>query len=140
MMNWTIIKNDKEYQSALNRLDVIFHPKSTKEQDEFDLLVLLINQYEEANFHIEEADPIQVIKMKMDYLGLNQTDMVKYIGSKSTVSKILSYKSPLTLKHVWILSKILNLPVQLLARPYNVENWNFMKKFGGLEFQQLTGV
>jgi len=119
-VSWTIIKNDKEYQSALNRLDVIFHPKSTKEQDEFDLLVLLINQYEEANFHIEEAEPIQVIKMKMDYLGLNQADMVKYIGSMSTVSNILSHKSPLTLKRVWILSKILNLPVELLARPHKL--------------------
>ena len=139
-MNWTIIKNEKVYQKALNRLDSIFKPKTTKEQDEFDLLVLLINNYEEANYRIEESDPIQVIKMKMDYMGLNQKDMVNYIGSKATVSKILSYKSPLTLKHVWILSKILKLPVELLARPYKIDSWNFMKKFKNLKLKELTSA
>lgn len=140
MKNWTIIKTEEEYQKALDRLDVIFAPKTSKEQDEFDLLVLLINNYEKLNYHIEESDPIQVIKMKMEYMGLNQKDMVKYIGSKSTVSKILSYKSPLTLKHVWILSKILKLPVELLARPYKIESWNFMKKFKNIELKGLANT
>jgi len=99
-MSWRIIKSETDYDTALSRLDEIFQPRSADEQDEFDLLVLLITTYEAATYHIEEADPIQVIKMKMDYMNLQQKDMVKYIGSKGTVSKILSYKSPLTLKHV----------------------------------------
>jgi HTH-type transcriptional regulator/antitoxin HigA len=140
MNNWTIIRTEEEYQKALDRLDSIFTPKTSREKDEFDLLVLLINNYEELNHHIEEADPIQVIKMKMDYMGLNQKDMIKYIGSKGTVSKILSYKSPLTLKHVWILSKILRLPVELLARPYKIESWNFMKKFKNLELKEKASA
>ena len=137
-MNWTILKNEKEYQKALDRLDVIFKPKSSKEQDEFDLLVLLINNFEEANFPIEEADPIQVIKMKMQYMGLNQKDLVKYFGSKSTASKILNYRSPLTLKHVWILSKILNLPVELLAKPYRIDCWDFMNKFQNVKLEEMA--
>ena len=139
-MNWTILKNEKKYRKALDRLAAIFKPKTVTEQDEFDLLVLLINNYEKANYYIEESDPIQVIKMKMDYMGLNQKDMIKYIGSKATVSKILTYKSPLTLKHVWILSKILKLPVELLARPYNIDSWNFMKKFKNLELKELASA
>lgn len=140
MKIWTIIKTEEEYQKALDRLDAIFAPETSKEQDEFDLLVLLINNYEKLNYHIEESDPIQVIKMKMEYMGLNQKDMIKYIGSKATVSKILSYKSPLTLKHVWILSKILKLPVELLARPYKIESWNFMKKFKNIELKGLAST
>lgn len=128
-MSWSIIRTKKKYNEALNRLDNIFHPKTKKEQDEFDLLVLLINQYEEANHKIEEADPIQVLKLKMKYLNLKQKDLIKYLGSKSTVSKVLSYHAPLTLKHVWILSQELDIPIQVLAKPYKVENWNFMKKF-----------
>ena len=139
-MNWKIIKTEKEYQAALVRLDAIFNPKSAKEQDEFDLLVLLINNYEEANYYIKESDPIQVIKMKMNYMGLNQKDMKDYMGSKATVSKILSYKSPLTLKHVWVLSKVLNLPVEVLARPYNIDSWGFMKKFKKLKLQELASA
>jgi len=37
--------------------------------------------------------------------------------NSSTASKILSYKAPLTLKHIWLLSEKLGLPVELLAKP-----------------------
>ncbi len=65
----------------------------------------------------------------MDYMGLKQKDLIPFFESKSTTSKILSCKAHLTLKHIWILSKELNFPVQLLAKPYRVDDWGFMKKF-----------
>ncbi|MEM8895944.1 MAG: hypothetical protein AAGC88_15280, partial [Bacteroidota bacterium] len=55
-------------------------------------------------------------------------DLVPCFGSKSTASKILSYRSPLTLKHVWVLSEKLKLPYGLLAQPYKVDKWKAMKK------------
>jgi hypothetical protein len=66
----------------------------------------------------------------MEYMGLRQHDLIPYFGSKSTASKILAYKSPLTLKHVWLLSKKLNLPAGLLAKPYKINQWNIMNKYG----------
>ena len=93
-MTWKILKSDHDYYSAMERLDKIFHPRNKAEQDEFDLLILLITKYEEENFGIEESDPIQVIKMKMKYMGLRQKDLIDCFGSKATTSKILSYKSP----------------------------------------------
>ena len=129
-MNWTIIKNQDQYEKALRRLDSIFNSTNeSKISDEFDLLSILICKYESENFEIREADPIQVIKMKMDYMGIRQVDLIPYFGSKSTTSKILTYKSPLTLKHIWLLSQKLELPIELLARPYKVDKWNFMKKY-----------
>jgi len=129
-MNWT---------KALDRLDEIFDIKNnSKHSDEFDLLTMLINKYEEENFKIEEADPIQVIKMKMDYMDLKQKDLIPYFGSKSTASKILSYKAPLTLKHIWLLSEKLSLPVELLAKPYKIDNWAFMKKYNTEITKQFT--
>lgn len=58
-MNWTIIKTERAYYKALNRLEEIFNIKNnSKHSDEFDLLTMLINKYEEENFKIEEADPL----------------------------------------------------------------------------------
>lgn len=51
-------------------------------------------------------------------MNLKQKDLISVLGSKSTASKILSYKAPLTLKHIWALSDHLKLPVELLAKPY----------------------
>lgn len=65
----------------------------------------------------------------MEYMNLKQKDLIPYFGSKSTASKILSYKAPLTLKHIWLLSEKLGLAVELLAKPYKVDTWNFMKKY-----------
>jgi HTH-type transcriptional regulator/antitoxin HigA len=125
-MNWTIIRNEEQYRIALERIEEIFDTTNESENsDEFDLLSLLIRQYEEENYSIEEADPIAVIKMKMDYMGLRQKDLIPYFGSKSTVSKVLSYKMPLALKQVWLLSEKLELSVGLLARPYKIENRDF---------------
>ena len=138
-MNWTIIKSGEQYYKALDRLDTIFEStNNSKHSDEFDLLSLLINKYEEENYPIEEVDPIQIIKMKMEYMSLKQKDLVPYFGSKSTTSKILSYKAPLTLKHIWLLSKKLNLQIGLLAKPYKVGEWGFMKKYDPKIRKQLT--
>ena len=64
-MTWTIINNDKEYNRALERMEAIFDTHENLENnDEFDLLTLLINKYEEEKYPIEPADPIQVLKMK----------------------------------------------------------------------------
>ena len=129
-MNWNIIKSEGQYNKALLRMEAIFDvDNNSKNSDEFDLLSILINKYEEEHFKIEAADPIQVIKMKMDYMDLKQKDLIPYFGSKSTTSKILSYKAPLSLKHIWLLSEMLNLPIELLAKPYKINQWNFMQKF-----------
>ena len=43
-MEWTIIKNEKEYKQALSRLEVIFESKKgSKEGKELELLSLLID-------------------------------------------------------------------------------------------------
>lgn len=83
-MKSSIIKSDTEYKNALKRLDEIFQPKNSIEQVEFDLLVMFINKYEDENYHIDEVDPIQVIKSKMKYLSLKQKDMVKYLNLLQT--------------------------------------------------------
>ncbi len=70
-MNWSIINTEAEFQKAIDRMELIFHKtKDPKISDEFDLLSFLISKYEEDNFAIDEADPIQIIKMKMDYMDL----------------------------------------------------------------------
>ena len=41
------IRNEKDYQNALNRLEKIFDAKKgTKEGDELEILSILIDQYE----------------------------------------------------------------------------------------------
>lgn len=54
------IKNKKDYQVALNKLEVIFDAKpGTKEGDELEVLGMLIEKYEQIKYQIEYPNPIE---------------------------------------------------------------------------------
>lgn len=52
-MKITPIRNEVDYQNALNRLEIIFDAKKgTEEGDELEILSILIERYEEKNKNI----------------------------------------------------------------------------------------
>ncbi len=118
-MGHKVIKNEKDYQKALVRLEKIFDAKKgTKEGDELELLSLLIDKYEEDKFPIGLPDPIEAIKFRMEQLGYKQKDLANAIGLKSRVSEILNKKRKLTLDMIRKLSETLSIPTDILVREY----------------------
>ncbi len=76
MKSRKIIKTEKEYQKALNRLEEIFDAKSnTKEGEELELLSLLIDDYEKKQIYIDLPDPIEAIIFRMDQMNLSTNDL-----------------------------------------------------------------
>ena len=61
--------------------------------EKLQVALLLIKQYEDANYPIPLPDPIDAIKFKMDELGLKNKDLVGKVGSKGYVSSILKKRS-----------------------------------------------
>ncbi len=119
-MVYKVIKNEKEYQKAMDRLEVIFNArKGTKEGDELELLTLLIDTYEQQHLQpIDMPDPIEAIKFRMEQLGYKQKDLAQAIGLKSRVSEVLNRKRKLTLDMIRKLSEVLNIPTEVLVREY----------------------
>lgn len=118
-MDIKVIKTEKEYQKALNRLNVIFDAKKgTKDGDELELISLLIDKYEQEKYPIDMPDPIEAIKFRMEQLGYKQKDLAKAIGLKSRVSEILNKKRKLTLEMIRKLSKVLSIPTEVLVKNY----------------------
>ena len=114
-----IIKTESEYKKALDRLYEIFDAKiGTKDSDEADLLALVIEDYENKHHVIEAPDPIEAIKIRMEELGMKQSDMIDIIGGKSQVSEVLNRKRKLTIKMIRNLKEKLNLPSDLLVQDY----------------------
>ncbi|TQD36926.1 helix-turn-helix domain-containing protein [Haloflavibacter putidus] len=120
-MNLKPIKTDKDYQNALNRLEVIFDaPIDTKEGDEAEILSLLIENYENEHYPIEAPDPIEAIKIRMEELNLRQKDLVGIIGGKSRVSEILNRKKRLTVDMIRELEQILQISASVLVNNYKL--------------------
>ena len=114
------IHNEKDYDRALDRVDVLMELNSalgTDESDELEVLALLIEKYEEKAWVIHEPDPIEAIKVRMEQMHLKQKDLVPYIGNKSKVSEVLNRKIGLSLSMITSLAKGLHLPLEVLVQP-----------------------
>jgi HTH-type transcriptional regulator/antitoxin HigA len=113
------IRNEKDYQKALDRLEDIFDAKKgTEEGDELEILSILIDRYENENFPIGMPDPIEAIKFRMEQMGMNQKDLAEVVGFKSRVSEILNKKRKLTLNMIRKLNTNLHIPTEVLVQDY----------------------
>ena len=118
-MDIKLIKTEKDYNQALERLEVVFDAKKgTPEGDELELLSILIEQYENTHFPIDLPDPIEAIKFRMEQMGYNQNDLAKIIGLKSRASEILSKKRKLSLEMIRQLHTSLHIPTDVLIQNY----------------------
>ena len=114
------IHNEKDYDNALDRVDVLMELNpalGTVESDELEVLALLVEKYEEKVWAISEPDPIEAIKVRMEQMNLKQKDLVPYIGNKSKVSEVLNRKVGLSLSMITSLAKGLHLPLEVLVQP-----------------------
>ncbi len=113
------IRNEKDYQKALDRLEEIFDSKKgTDEGDELEILSILIDRYENESFPIGMPDPIEAIKFRMEQMGMKQKDLAKVVGFKSRVSEILSKKRKLTLGMIRKINATLHIPTDVLVQDY----------------------
>ena len=118
-MNIKPIKNKKDYEQALARLEVIFDSKKGTDQgDELEILGMLIENYENEKFPVGFPDPIEAIKFRMEQLGYTQTDLANVLGLKSRASEILNRKRKLSLEMIRQLHERLNIPTEVLIQAY----------------------
>lgn len=117
MERFKIIKTEPEYEKVLARIDEIMDAQlGTPEGEELELLALLVEKYEETNFPLQEADPIDVIEYYIEQRGMKYKDLVGVIGDKSLVSKIINRERKLNLRMVKSLHDHMKIPYALLLQ------------------------
>lgn len=110
-----LIETEKEYEEAINRIDEIFHAQEgSEEAKELQLLVFLVQKYEEEKYPLEAPDPIEAIQLRMEDLSLTRKDLEPYLGDKTVVSKVLNRKRELTVEMIRRLHIALRIPAELL--------------------------
>ena len=116
-MELKIIKTKKQYGEYLDWADRMFDKKikpGTAEGEKLQVALLLIKQYEDANYSIPYPNPIDAIKLKMQERGLKNKDLVGKIGSKGYVSALLNKRKPLTLELAKLFHHELSIPAEVL--------------------------
>ena len=113
-MKWKVLKTEQDYTKATNRLMEIFHAvPGTPQEDEMELLMVLVKDYDDKHYTIPQLDPIEVIKLKMEELGIKPKDLEPIIGSKGHVSSVLSGRREITLKMAQRLRDFFQLPAEI---------------------------
>lgn len=113
------IRTEKDHATALAEIERLWNAKPrTPAGDRLDVLLTLVEAYEERRWPIEPSDPIDAIRFRMEQAGHSQADLASLLGSQSRASEILKRKRPLTLQMIWKLHETWGIPAEILIRPY----------------------
>src|SRR6266853_807577 len=101
-------RQHREYLSVLDKLASKENP--TDEQEKYaEVLMALIEAYEEEHHSVPDASPVDVLRTLMDANDLRQKDLASIFGSESIVSEVLHRKRGLNTAHIAKLSTRLNI-------------------------------
>ena len=112
------IKTELDYEAALRAVEPMFDNEptiDTPEGDYFEIMCVLINEYENKHFPIEAPDPIEAIKFRMEQQGLTVKDLEPAIGKSNRVYEILNRKRNLTLPMIKKLHAQFGIPLSSLV-------------------------
>ena len=100
------IKTAADHRAALREIDQLWNAQpDTPEGDRLDMLITLVDAWEDKHEPIGPPDPIEAIKLRMEEQDLTRKDMETYLGSRQRVSDILNRTRPLSLTMIRKLSR-----------------------------------
>src|SRR5467141_1364594 len=106
----TPITSERQHEQYLGVLDKLASKdNSTTEEEKYaEVLMTLVEAYEEEHHSIPNASPVEVLRTLMDANDLRQKDLVSVFGSESIVSEVLHKKRGFNKTHIEKLSKRFN--------------------------------
>lgn len=117
----TKIENQTQYEWVVKRVEELLPlvkddtPLSDPNSIELELLSNLVADYSEEHFALGEPSLVDVLKLRMYEMGLNQKSLSKLIGvSPSRLSDYISGKCEPTLKVAREISKKLNIDANIV--------------------------
>jgi HTH-type transcriptional regulator/antitoxin HigA len=113
------IHTEKDHRAALLEIEQLWDaPAKSPQADRLEVLTLLVEHYEKQHYPIHHVDPIEFIEFVMECRGLTRKDLEHLIGSRGRVADVLNRVRPLNLEMIRRLVTHLELPAEVLIRPY----------------------
>ena len=117
------IKTDQDYSDALQEVENLMMnaTPNSPEGDRLEVLVTLIEAYEEKHYQIPPPDPVEAILHQIESQGLSRKDLEPLLGSRARVSEILNKKRSLSLNMIRKLQNGLGISAEILIKPYKLQ-------------------
>jgi HTH-type transcriptional regulator/antitoxin HigA len=112
------IRSEADHTEALQEIERLWGAADgTAAGDRLDVLITLVNAYEEQHCPIDFPDPIQAIRFRLDQAGKDARALVGVIGSRSRVFEVLRGQRPLSLNMIRALHRQFGIPAEVLIQP-----------------------
>lgn len=113
------IKTEQDYDRALKVIEELWDSEDgTPDGDRVDILITLVDAYEQVNHPVYPPDPVSAIEFHMDQNELSRVDLEEFIGSRARVSEVLNGKRGLSIEMIRNLHEGLGIPLEsLISRP-----------------------
>ncbi|MGO4569666.1 type II toxin-antitoxin system HigA family antitoxin [Rhizobium sp. 2YAF20] len=116
------IRTEEDHTNALHEIEALWGAENgSPEGNKLDVLITLVDRYEDEHYPIGPSHPIDVIKLHMEMTGRSQADLASLIGSTSRASEVLKKRRALTLDMVHKLNEGWGIPAEYLIIPYELE-------------------
>lgn len=117
------IRSDADHKATLAEIGRLWGAEmGTEDGDKLDILLTLVEKYEEMRWPIEEPDwdPVDVLQYAIDEMGHSQAELGHILNSRSRASEILSRDRSLTLEMIRSISDAWKIPAALLIKAYRL--------------------
>jgi HTH-type transcriptional regulator / antitoxin HigA len=115
------IRTEADYEAALAEVAELFDidpPIGSPEGDRFEILLALLEVYEQKEYPIPESDPVEILHYAIRDLGRSQAELAEILGSRSRASEILNRRRALTVEMIEKISAAWHIPAGALAKVY----------------------
>lgn len=116
------IHNEADYQQALEEINRLLNASpGTPDGDRLEVLITLVDAYEEATDPIPLPDPIEAILHSMENQEISPDKLESFIGDREQVNAVLERRIPLSLEMIRNLRDGLGIPAEVLIQSYELE-------------------
>lgn len=116
------LRTAADYRAALAEIDELFAAEpGTPDDARLEVLLTLVEAYEDAHYPMGMPDPIAMIEHVMEAQNLTRADLEPYIGPRQRVWEIMEKRRRLTLPMIRRLATGLNIPTDVLIQEYELQ-------------------
>jgi HTH-type transcriptional regulator / antitoxin HigA len=111
-----VIRTDEDNDrviAELEQLDKRAHELTPEEREYSELLTVLIEAFEDANYALEGSTPDSRLRSLMEEHGLRQRDLLGVFGSRGIASEVVTGKRAISKAQSKKIAELFNIPADL---------------------------
>jgi HTH-type transcriptional regulator/antitoxin HigA len=112
------VRTPADHRTAVKEIDRLWGAKEgTPDGDRLEVLITLVDAYENQHFPMDPPDPIEAILFRLEQQGQDARALIGVIGGRSRVHEVMRGQRALSLNMIRALNRQFGIPAEVLIQP-----------------------